>query len=579
MADLNNVTISDDSEVVELFFSCRSLADKDFMSKSDPVLYLKKCVSGNQYAEVGRTEVVKNDLNPDFATSFRVEFVFETRQKFRVEVVDVDNFKDLSGDYIGGAEFELADVVGSMHNMKILRLTNDKEKETGKCIVRLDKVGDEIQKKIQMKLSVLDVPKTSFFSGHNSFIRVYKMRLSDELMNKVKEGDVKYESLPVNEWLLVYKSQPVKGKDISLPPICMKGSKLCNNNFDVPLKIELWKYKSSGSHRFLGQLFLTVNDLIARLYEHRFQPNKGLTVATLMVDDFKLEDVYEFVDYLRGGLNMTLVVGIDFTASNRDPTDPQSLHYINPPHLNLYQQSILSVGEILQKYNHAQQIPAYGFGAKVGQPPTISHFFPLNFNPNDPCVSNFGDLFKLYHSACQDIIFSGPTYFAPIFQQVLDFTNRRFEMDPNNYTVFLLLTDGIVNDMQMTIDQIVKGCHLPLSIIIIGIGNEDFTKMEVLDADDVPLVSSWGEQMRRDIVQFVPFNKFKNNPLVLREEVLDELPRQVTSFYNMKGIRPKEFKPIDPAQFNLARGNTQVDTQQYQGLFIDTTPANYPTLE
>ena len=51
----------------------------------------------------------------------------------------------------------------------------------------------------------------------------------------------------------------------------------------------------------------------------------------------------------------------------------------------------------------------------------------------------------------------------------------------------------------------VKACDLPLSIIIIGIGNEDFKKMEILDADDVPLVSSWGETMKRDIVQFVPF--------------------------------------------------------------------------
>lgn len=33
---------------------------------------------------------------------------------------------------------------------------------------------------------------------------------------------------------------------------------------------------------------------------------------------------------------MTLVVGIDFTASNKDPEDPTSLHYMNVPQLNLY---------------------------------------------------------------------------------------------------------------------------------------------------------------------------------------------------------------------------------------------------
>ena len=48
--------------------------------------------------------------------------------------------------------------------------------------------------------------------------------------------------------------------------------------------------------------------------------------------------------------------------------------------------------------------------------------------------------------------------------------------------------------------MIIKACYLPLSIIIIGIGDEDFTNMNVLDADDTPLVSSYGEKMSWDIV-------------------------------------------------------------------------------
>lgn len=92
---------------------------------------------------------------------------------------------------------------------------------------------------------------------------------------------------------------------------------------------------------------------------------------------------------------------------------------------------------------------------------------------------------------------------------------------------------------------------MPLSIIIVGIGNEDFSKMETLDADEVPLVSSWNEEMKRDIVQFVPFKKYKNNPLILREEVLDEIPTQVRTFYKMKGIRPKAMQILNPEQFNL----------------------------
>jgi hypothetical protein len=38
------------------------------------------------------------------------------------------------------------------------------------------------------------------------------------------------------------------------------------------------------------------------------------------------------------------------------------------------------------------------------------------------------------------------------------------------YTIMLILTDGIINDLEATIDEVVKGSALPLSIIIVGIG-------------------------------------------------------------------------------------------------------------
>ena len=55
------------------------------------------------------------------------------------------------------------------------------------------------------------------------------------------------------------------------------------------------------------------------------------------------------------------------------------------------------------------------------------------------------------------------------------------------YTVCLILTDGIINDLQDTINEIVEGSDLPVSIIIIGIGKADYDQMETLDADDAPL--------------------------------------------------------------------------------------------
>jgi vacuolar-type H+-ATPase subunit F/Vma7 len=80
------------------------------------------------------------------------------------------------------------------------------------------------------------------------------------------------------------------------------------------------------------------------------------------------------------------------------------------------------------------------------------------------------------------------------------------------YIILLIITDGVISDMDDTIDEIVKGSSLPLSIIIIGVGDANFDSMNILDGDDEPLYSKKTKSyMKSDIVQFVPFDEFKND--------------------------------------------------------------------
>jgi hypothetical protein len=50
----------------------------------------------------------------------------------------------------------------------------------------------------------------------------------------------------------------------------------------------------------------------------------------------------------------------------------------------------------------------------------------------------------------------------------------REHMDGSQYFVLLIITDGIISDMQQTIDAVVDASFLPMSLIIVGVGNEDF---------------------------------------------------------------------------------------------------------
>ena len=99
-------------------------------------------------------------------------------------------------------------------------------------------------------------------------------------------------------------------------------------------------------------------------------------------------------------------------------------------------------------------------------------------------------------------------------------------------------------DIQPTIDEVVRASGLPLSIIIIGVGSADFSTMEQLDADDAPLKSSSSVYATRDVVQFVPFNKYSRDNALLAKEVLKEIPRQMVNYFQRKNIKPN---PPNPA--------------------------------
>ena len=83
--------------------------------------------------------------------------------------------------------------------------------------------------------------------------------------------------------------------------------------------------------------------------------------------------------------------------------------------------------------------------------------------------------------------------------------------------------------MSETKNLIVQNSNLPISLIIVGIGNADFSNMNELDGDG-GLNSSNGQKCQRDIVQFVPFNKFAGKADLLSKELLKEIPGQIVQY-------------------------------------------------
>lgn len=174
----------------------------------------------------------------------------------------------------------------------------------------------------------------------------------------------------------------------------------------------------------------------------------------------------------------------------------------------------------------------------------VSHQFPLNGNLSHPYCAGVEEILQHYRNSLHSVQLYGPTNFAPVINNTISIASN-FQ-DGKHYFVLLIITDGIISDMHHTKRAIVNASSLPISIIIVGVGNADFDSMDELDSDDVRL-SVDGRYAERDIVQFVPLHKYLTktghayvkSQADLAKEVLAEIPYQLTSFMASKNYKPQ----------------------------------------
>ena len=281
-----------------------------------------------------------------------------------------------------------------------------------------------------------------------------------------------------------------------------------------------------------------------QIYLHLVQDKKSLFN---IYNQSKLIKNFNFIDYIRNGVTIKLTIGIDYTSSNKAPNDPLSLHYLGGS--NDYEKAIVACGMVVAYYDYNQLFPVYGFGAVLKGENVPNMCFNVNFQEN-PEIYTIENVINAYRNSFDNLYLAGPTNFCPMIKKAIE--RIKIENDPLKYHILLILTDGIIYDMDETVDALVEASFLPLSVIIIGIGNDHFREMIELDGDDNPLISSAGVKRMRDIVQFVPFNKYKYDPNKLAEQVLEEVPRQIIEYYTMNHIEPDDLKnrAMYPQNFN-----------------------------
>uniref|UniRef100_A0AAQ5ZAJ9 C2 domain-containing protein n=1 Tax=Amphiprion ocellaris TaxID=80972 RepID=A0AAQ5ZAJ9_AMPOC len=473
----------------------------------------------------GRTEVIDNTLNPDFVRKFVLDFFFEEKQNLRFD------------DFLGQMFCTLGEIIGSTGSRLERTLSGIPGKKCGTIIFTAEELSN-CRDIATMQFCANKLDKKDFFGKSDPFLVFYRSNEDGTFTICHKTEVIKNNLNPVWQSFTI----PVRA--------------LCNGDYDRTVKVDVYDWDRDGSHDFIGEFTTSYREL------SRGQSQFNVYEVTLL--SFKVESECTFVDFIRGGTQLNFTVAIDFTASNGNPSQPTSLHYMSPYQMNAYAMALKAVGEIVQDYDSDKLFPAYGFGAKLPPDGKISHAFPLNSNTEDPNCVGIEGVLEAYFQSLRTVQLYGPTNFAPVINQVARCAAE--VTDGSQYFVLLMITDGVISDMAQTKEAVVNASSLPMSIIIVGVGPAEFDAMEELDGDEVR-VSSRGRFAERDIVQFVPFRDYidrSGNQVLsmarLAKDVLAEIPDQLLSFMKTRGIEPRPPLPATSDSPSMSTTTTATTT-------------------
>lgn len=539
---------------VEIHLSCKHLPNLDSMSKTDPKLfvfieektYQNGCENSN-WILVGSTETVKNDLNPKFSKSFLFDYYFEYIQNFRFVLMDMDSENEGldNNEYIGYVEKSLGELLSSSDG-KVCKCDLLRSTPIGMSFKQTKKRDMNKDSKI-----IISIEKIACSNNSTMTLNIEGFNLDKkDIMGKSDPFFVISKALDDGSWAKVYESKVIKN---TLNPkwgdIEIDVATLNSGDSNKLLKWEVFDWDKNSPPDLIGKaeasLETTKKDMILPLKNPKKKDKKDyINSGTLVFNWIDFASKYSFAEFPLNGTEISVNFAIDFTASNGAVNNELSLHYLSPTcdlnnfyTLNEYQKAIAAIGHVLEPYDSNKIFGVYGYGGIFNKEKeyNVNFDYPLNGNYENPGVPGIQGVLEAYSNTLKTVELCGPTNFAPIIKKISEIAKSdlgpTYSHSPlKKYHILTIITDGMIDDMRDTIDAIVEASELPISIIIIGVGDMDFNCMNKLDGDQEGLKSRNKTPASRDIVQFIPLKKFIDNPERLASETLAEIPKQLISF-------------------------------------------------
>ena len=312
---------------------------------------------------------------------------------------------------------------------------------------------------------------------------------------------------------------------------------LCNYYFEKKQNVKIiinkmvplnsnYKMKIIERLTVLSSLITSKNSIYERQINDKIEDPEIICIK-LERENTNTDKNKSLFEYFKSGVKLSCFLSLDFSENKNNP----SLIHTKINYLNIFKY----ISSNLANYTKNHLFYLSGFNGKIQSSQSNKTVFNLNMNEKDSSVNTI-DKVNYYFNICLEKNLVKPennNYLSPIIKQITNEIYKLYEI--RYYNVSFIITRGVIEqkDIKKTIDAIIESSYLPLTIIIICVGKNDYSQMR----NTFPLkqkFSSLGmEKMRDNILITSLIDDFSNNAEKLISWCLEELSKQIINYYDL----------------------------------------------
>lgn len=304
--------------------------------------------------------------------------------------------------------------------------------------------------------------------------------------------------------------------------------------------INFFKYTPINSYQYTGKKsqhkteLSTIISSPESLYERYLSsknPNEDIFCVKANKAKSDKGNNIKISDFLGSGIKLNFFFAFDFSSGNNKQPRIKSI--------SNYSKIINKFSQFIYHYAKRQSFYLYGYGGFYKKNPKFDDVFNLDTENNNKPIP-LDKFHEIYNSAKNNVVPRTDVFLSNLIKAITKYIYDNYE--PRNYNVLLILARELPNDSdkQDFIDSLIEGSYLPLTIIIIGEGKNNFDKLKEYCSNELKEASSGMEKNRNNILYTTFSNDFNENEEKMIQWCLEEISKQLLEFYSLIKCTPKQ---------------------------------------